>query len=180
MIDKKPAFKIMDCKKYFMEYGMKKVRLYLDTSVISHLDAPDTPEKMQETLTLWEDIKAEKYEIVISPVVAEEIYKCDQPKQDFMFSMLNTIEHENILVNDTIREITDEIIRLGILTEKSRNDCLHIGCAILGQCDCIVSWNFKHLVKQKTVNGVRIITSIFRYKSIDIIPPTMLIDMEDE
>jgi hypothetical protein len=28
---------------------MKKTKIYLDTSVISHLDAPDTPEKMGDT-----------------------------------------------------------------------------------------------------------------------------------
>ena len=37
---------------------MKKLKLYLDTSVISHLDAPDTPEKMADTLALWEDLKS--------------------------------------------------------------------------------------------------------------------------
>jgi len=26
--------------------------------VISHLDAPDTPEKMTDTLKLWEDLKS--------------------------------------------------------------------------------------------------------------------------
>ena len=36
---------------------MKKLKIYLDTSVISHLDAPDAPEKMADTLMLWEDIK---------------------------------------------------------------------------------------------------------------------------
>jgi len=37
---------------------MKKTRIYLDTSVISHLDANDTPEKMGDTLRLWEKIKS--------------------------------------------------------------------------------------------------------------------------
>jgi len=31
---------------------MKKQKIYLDTSIISHLDAPDVPEKMDETLRL--------------------------------------------------------------------------------------------------------------------------------
>jgi len=42
-----------------------KVKIYLDTSVISHLQATDTPEKMADTLLLWEDIKAGIYEVVI-------------------------------------------------------------------------------------------------------------------
>lgn len=36
---------------------MKKLKIYLDTSTISHLDAQDTPEKMSDTLRLWNRIK---------------------------------------------------------------------------------------------------------------------------
>jgi hypothetical protein len=42
---------------------MKKLRMYLDTSVISHLDAPDVPEKETETKRLWRNIKIGKYNI---------------------------------------------------------------------------------------------------------------------
>jgi hypothetical protein len=34
---------------------MKKLKVYLDTSVISHLDAPDMPLNMEDTLKLWQD-----------------------------------------------------------------------------------------------------------------------------
>jgi hypothetical protein len=33
-----------------------KIKTYLGTSVISHLQATDTPEKMIDTLLLWEDV----------------------------------------------------------------------------------------------------------------------------
>ena len=32
----------------------KKLKIYLDTSVISHLDQQDAPEKMASTLSFWE------------------------------------------------------------------------------------------------------------------------------
>ena len=158
---------------------MKKIRLYLDTSVISHLEAPDTPEKMQETLALWTDIKVGKYEIFLSRVVFDELDRCHQPKKDYLANCLNQIEFSFIEINDLIKEIANEIVKLDILKEKQRDDCLHIGSALYEHCDCIVSWNFKHLVNIKTVNGVRIISSIFNYKPIDIFPPTMLIKKED-
>lgn len=37
---------------------MVKLKIYLDTSVISHLQQEDVPEKMQETRELWEQFKA--------------------------------------------------------------------------------------------------------------------------
>ena len=157
---------------------MKKIRLYLDTSVISALDDPKKPERMKETYLFWEEVKAGKYEIVLSSVVADEINKCKQPKRDNMFTIVNTIGHKNILVNETIREIAEEIIKLKILKKKHRDDCLHIGSAIFGECDCIVSWNFRHLVNYKTIRGVRVVTGILNYKNIDILSPTMMISKE--
>jgi len=158
---------------------MKKIRLYLDTSVISHLEAPDTPEKMRETLALWEDIKAGKYEIVLSGVVDKELNDCHEPKRQILYDFLAMIDYSKVIVNDEVRNIADEIIKLDILKPKHYLDCSHIGCAIISQSDYIVSWNFKHLVNIKTVNGVRAITNLFNYKPIDIIPPSMLVNKED-
>ena len=38
-----------------------KLKVYLDTSVISYLEQEDVPEKMSNTLELWEIFKREKY-----------------------------------------------------------------------------------------------------------------------
>ena len=174
-IDKKSVFEIIDCRIFLMESGMKKIKLYLDTSVISALDDPKKPERMQETHLLWEDIKADKYEIVISFVLIDEVEKCKQPKRDKMYDFLSTIKYEKIEANETIQNIADEVFKLGILPKKSRNDRLHIGSALVSSCSYIISWNFKHLVKIKTVNGVRAITSLYGYNPIDIIAPSSLI-----
>ena len=36
---------------------MKKLKVYLDTSVVSYLYQEDAFERMQDTLALWKDIK---------------------------------------------------------------------------------------------------------------------------
>jgi predicted nucleic acid-binding protein len=48
---------------------LKKLMLYLDTSVISHLFADDTPDKMEDTIRFWDDCIREKYAIFISPTI---------------------------------------------------------------------------------------------------------------
>lgn len=42
--------------------------VYLDTSVVSYLNQEDTPERMQETLQLWELFKQGQYEVYISDI----------------------------------------------------------------------------------------------------------------
>ena len=46
---------------------------------------------------------------------------------------------------------------------KSRDDALHIACAVIGKCDMLLSWNFKHLVRVKTNEGVRIVSAKLGY-----------------
>ena len=48
---------------------MRKLRVYLDTSVISHLEQEDVPEKMEQTRKVWEILQTGKYEVVISDLV---------------------------------------------------------------------------------------------------------------
>lgn len=43
-----------------------KLRVYLDTSVVSHLLQEDVPEKMADTRQLWEMFRTEKYELIIN------------------------------------------------------------------------------------------------------------------
>ena len=67
---------------------------------------------------------------------------------------------------------------MGILTDKSFDDCTHIAVAIENECDIIVSWNFKHMVNIKTINGVRAITILKNQKNINILNPLTLLEME--
>jgi predicted nucleic acid-binding protein len=60
---------------------LKKLKIYLDTSVISYLFAEDTPEKMQDTINLWSKFVVGKYDLFISSLTAEEIEKCSEPKR---------------------------------------------------------------------------------------------------
>ena len=154
---------------------MRKLKIYLDTSFISHMHQLDVPDKMNDTIALWEDIKAGEYHAVISEVTARELMKAPEPKRTIFADYLNEANFEIFPVTNEVDELAQEIIRRGILTRKNLDDCTHIAAAILNNCDIIVSWNFKHLVNIKTINGVREIVVSRYYKPIDIYSPTMLL-----
>jgi len=158
---------------------MKKLKLYLDTSTISHLFADDAPEKMADTNRFWNDVANGKYEIVISPVVMNEMENCNEPKRSKMFEKLNQIQFQIINMTDEVTRLADEYIAGGVLKEKSFADCLHIAFAVVYNCDIIVSWNFKHLVNFKTINKVKVVNAINHYREISIMPPTMLLEEVD-
>ena len=51
----------------------RKLKVYLDTSVISYLQQEDTPERMKDTLVLWKQFEAGKYEIYLSQLTLDEV-----------------------------------------------------------------------------------------------------------
>lgn len=158
---------------------MRKLRVYLDTSVISHLEQDDALEKMEQTRKFWEILKAGKYEVVISDLVLAEINECKEPKRSLLQEHLAQINYERVEIIKETEEIAEEIIEEGILNPKSFDDCLHIASAILNDCNIIVSWNFKHMVNVDTINGIRRITFAKRYNNIDIYAPYVLLSEKD-
>ena len=157
-----------------------KTKIYLDTSVISHLQAPDTPEKMADTLRLWDDLKAGVYDVYISNVTLDEINDCFEPKRSFMLDELKKIPLTVIQAETKVEELSQEFVRLGILKEKSLDDCMHIATALLAKCDVIVSWNFKHIVNDKTIEGVKTISQTRGFDGIKIYCPSILTGGSDD
>lgn len=158
---------------------MRKLKIYLDTSVISYLDQEDALEKMEQTRKVWEILKTEKYEVIISDLVLAEINECKEPKKSILKEYLAQINYKRVNITEETEEIANEIIDNGILNSKSFDDCLHIASAILNDCNIIVSWNFKHMVNVDTINGVRKITFAKRYNNIDIYAPYVLLSEKD-
>ena len=158
---------------------MKKLKIYLDTSVISYLFNDENLEKTQDTHKLWAQIKAGKYEAYISEVVMVEVGNSPEEINTKQLRYLKEIEHTVIVVDEKTNAIADKFIELGILKQKSYDDCQHIACAIVSGCDIIVSWNFKHIVNHKTIRGAKAITNLVGYDDIMIYSPTVLIGGED-
>ncbi len=67
----------------------RKLRVYLDTSVISHLMQEDVPEKMSETRKLWELFKQGKYDAYLSQITLQEIEDCPEPKRSELIKYLD-------------------------------------------------------------------------------------------
>jgi len=157
---------------------LKKLKIYLDTSVISHLQADDAPEKMRDTLSLWERVINKEYDIYISTLTLEEVFECSMPKLSFLQQRLVEVNYTLLEIDEETRSLAEKVIETGILNKKCIDDCMHIACAVVNECNYILSWNFKHLVNIKTINGIRAITNLTNYRNIDIITPTILIGGE--
>ena len=136
----------------------------LDTSVISYLQQEDAPERMKDTLALWAQFEVGKYDICLSQVTLDEVGECREPKRTVLYEYLGRISYTKLEITDEVLKVANQIIDMGILIKKSIDDCQHIATVVVYGYDCIISWNFKHIVNIKTIKGIRAITHLESYK----------------
>ena len=157
---------------------MRKKKIYLDTTVISHLRHEDRPDWMADTLELWDILKTGKYDVYISDIVMIELMRCPEPKLSEVLALLEEIQYTEIEAegNPEILALAAEVEKLNLIPPKSENDRRHIAAALYSGCNIILSWNFQHFVTEKTIDGVRQIC-LENYISpvVDIYPPTILL-----
>lgn len=161
---------------------MRKQRLYLDSSYISHLNEPAEPIMMAHSLQLWAHILDGDYDIVLSRVVFDELARCQEPKLSLLMDFLKRIKYAQVEPSDDLINLASKFIEFGVLTSKSVNDCRHIAAALMSSCDIVVSWNFHHMVNAKTIRGTKVISASEGFKDIIICTPTMLVsgDFDNE
>jgi predicted nucleic acid-binding protein len=133
---------------------------------------------MADTHILWDRIKAGDFDVVISSVVEIEIDDCVESKRNTLKGYLNDIDYHFVKIDLKSIEIASRFVDLGILRQKSFDDCQHIAAAIISGCDAIVSWNFKHIVNHKTMMGVKAVTALEGYDDLLIYTPSILIGGE--
>ncbi|GHU33177.1 hypothetical protein FACS1894172_11200 [Spirochaetia bacterium] len=131
---------------------MKKLKVYLDTSIINFLYVDDSPDYRKATEIFFENIVAEnKVETYISNIVIDEINKTeDESKRRTLLETLEKYINIKTLVADG--DVMDEIAFLGenyiknnIIPQKKLADSLHVAYTTIFQMDILLSWNFQHL-----------------------------------
>ena len=140
---------------------MKKLRLYLDTSVISFLYAEDSPDFRRVTEEFFAR-HAAKYELFTSPVTVLEISRDSAPDhRRRLFDALHTYPI-TMLAGEPAAEIerlAELYLRRGVIPPSKREDALHVAYATVYEVDILLSWNFRHLANIRregliaTVNG---------------------------
>ena len=131
---------------------MKKLRVYLDTSIINFLYADDSPHYKKATEVFFKNIvSTDKIDTYISSIVIDEINQTGN--QDRRNVLLGTIKkYSNIKTIFSEGETTEEIafladayVKNSIIPQNKTADAFHIAYSTVFQMDILLSWNFKHL-----------------------------------
>lgn len=157
--------------------AMKKLKLYLDTSVLNFAltDKLELALQKKTTVDLFNVIKKGEYEAFISDIVTAEIDRVSQDIAVRLRDVIKEIAPEELTLSNDAEELAGKYISEGIIPDKYENDALHIAIASVNSLDIIVSWNFEHIVKLKTKHGVMAINTLLGYKTVEIVSPLEVI-----
>jgi len=122
--------------------------LYLDISVIGGYH--DT-EWMADTRMLWQQAKAGQWRLVTSLVAEAELKNAPAMVREVFAA---TFDSSNILDTSTeIEELAQAHLAAAVVPPKYADDALHVAMATVHGVRLVVSWNFKHLVNVRRVDG---------------------------
>lgn len=128
-----------------------KQRIYIDTSVIGGYHDDEFEE---HTRKLFERIINLDFEIYFSEVNETELILAPQQIKDIK----DLIPQECLRfleLSDEAKLLADTYISERALGKASLNDAYHIALASVNRLDCLVSWNFKHIVNFDKIKVVQ-------------------------
>jgi predicted nucleic acid-binding protein len=146
---------------------MTKHRIYIDNSVFGgYYDV----EFENASRQLFKRIVNKEFAVYFSEVNDEEL----------LYAPQHVKEVKNLIPADCFHyiEITEEAKHLKqlyisekALGQASENDAYHIAFASINRVDCLISWNFKHIVNFDKIKMFNSINLRFGYPLIDIRSP---------
>jgi len=150
----------------------KKFKLYLDTSVISALFDSRNPERQKLTKTFFSKIKS--FSVFISVITLAEVERTPNKKlQEQMEGIL--AGHQVLSLTDNVNQLVKEYISHKAVPEKHEPDAFHMAIAVVNEMDYLLSWNFKHLVREKTREVVNRVNTNKGLRKIKIITPAEIL-----
>lgn len=149
---------------------MKKLRVYLDTSVIGGCF---DKEFESESNQIIKNVNLGIFEGVISVITVSELIEAP----DFVKNLFSDLS-ENLTIlelNDDVVKLSNEYLNNKVVTEKYKEDALHIAFATIYNIDVLVSWNFKHIVNLNKIKQFNSINISQGYHILEIRSPKELV-----
>ncbi|OQW91922.1 MAG: hypothetical protein BWK78_03195 [Thiotrichaceae bacterium IS1] len=154
---------------------MKKLKLYLETSVWNFYYADDVPEKQAITRQFFHSLPNDKYELYISDAVLDEIEGASHDQKNQLLQLTDHYKPVRLDLNTSVYELANAYLRHQILPVKSGYDAQHIAAATVYQLDAIVSWNSRQIANLHRQRQVQAINLSHGYtKPLQMITPIMV------
>ena len=151
-------------------------RIYIDTSVIGgYFDE----EFKEPTRLLFERIENKEFDIFFSDVNEAELELAPEHIREIVKKIPIDCKFQ-IRINSDVETLAQMYIKEKALGRSSENDAYHIALSSVNRLDCLISWNFKHIVNFEKIKRFNSINLRLGYPLIDIRSPLEFLKDEGE
>ncbi len=157
------------------KFIMKKLRVYIDTSVIGGCF---DEEFARWSKGLMKDFRLGHYRPVMSDLTAVEIRNAPKSVRNQYMEILD-YDAEILREDERVSSLVQFYRRHKILNDKFENDMIHIALATVYEVDLLVSWNFKHIVHFDKIQKFNMLNERSGYKPIKIYSPREVANYEE-
>ena len=154
---------------------MRKQKIYLETTLFNYYFDEDR-DAHADTVRLFEECAEGKFEPYTSDYVVKEIVNAPAEKCEKMLELIDRYSITIIAASDEIDVLAERYVIEGALPSGSLVDASHIAAASVNALDKIVSLNFRHIVKERTIKITGAINTLLGYNMIEINSPMEVID----
>jgi len=156
---------------------MRVPKIYLETTMFNYFFDEDR-DAHADTVTLFEECRAGVFEAFTSTYATDELEAAPPEKREKMLALLSEYNIVVLAADEEADALARKYIGEGALPQGSLADASHIAIASLNDLDIIVSLNFSHIVRDKTITMTGAINTLLGYSPIKIEAPMGVIDSE--
>ena len=153
----------------------KKIKVYIDTSVWNFALETERPDCLI-TNELLRFLKGNiEYAILISDLIKAEVDDAHEPRKHQLTALIERFDPVILQSTKEAFSLAEYYISENLIPKKFTDDANHIAIATVNMCEFLVSWNYKHIVRAKTIRGVHLINQKKGYNLIELVSPRELL-----
>ena len=154
---------------------MNKIqRIYVDASAVG---GAFNKKFSQRTRPFWDAVQRGEIIVILSDVLKNEVDPAPKIVRDF-FGALPESQTEWVFATEEAKNLATQYIAENVVGKTSFDDCVHIALATIAKADMLVSWNFRHIVNIKRIQGYNSVNMKLGYPQLEIRTPEEVIHAE--
>ena len=153
-------------------------KLFVETTVFNFYFEGKQGQKQKDAIRLFEAIGKGAYEAYTSEAVINELKDASEEKFAQMETLFERYLKKILEPSPEAERMADIYITRGIIPAKFSKDALHIATAVVYNFDFVVSFNYGHIVKAKTMIGAGLANLREGYRQIGLCTPTEVLEYD--
>lgn len=159
-----------------------KPRVYIETTVPSYLAAWPSRDVVilghQQTTREWWTTRRERFDLFISPLVADEAAKGDPEAARLRLEALHDVPE--LPASATAESLAAALLAEGAVPEIAKTDAGHIAIAAVHGMDFLVTWNCRHIANAEKEPHIREVCERHGWRCPVICTPEQLLPIDKQ